>query len=87
MSALRKQFLGPLRKTQCSNCRALVSVDWLYSIVMSLFVFVAPVFFLVIMINYGLLSAAAFAVLATVAIGVYQHFIVRLKVRGLPDQE
>jgi hypothetical protein len=78
ITAFRKQFVGPLRKIQCSNCKARVSVDWFHSIVMSLFVLVAPVFFLIIMINYGLLSAAGFAILGTVAVGAYRHFVVRL---------
>ena len=87
ISALRKQFVGPLRKIQCSNCKAQISVDWLHSIVISLFVLIAPILFLIIMINYGLLSAAGFAIASTIIVGVYQHLVVRLKVRALPDHE
>ena len=64
-----------------------VSVDWLHSTVIAVFVFISPVLFFLLIINSGLLAAVGFALFGMIVIGAYQHFVVRLQVRSLPDHE
>jgi hypothetical protein len=87
ISLWRKQFLGPLRKIGCPNCGAQVSVDWLHSIIISVGAWLLPILSLVVFAKASLIYAIVFFVVGMVAIGIYQHFMVRLKVRSVPQPD
>jgi hypothetical protein len=85
ISALRKQFIGPLRKISCPTCKAEISVGWLQSIILGIIVWVLPIVWLVVLVSSGVLQAAVVAILTMIVVGAYQHFLVPLKVRTLPE--
>ena len=85
--AWRKQFLAPLRKIPCPSCGALISVDWLHSTINIVVAWLLPVIAIVIFAKFGLGYAVAFFLLGLLAVGIYQHFVVRLRVRSMPDPE
>lgn len=85
ISAWRKQFVGPLRTICCPNCNATISVGWLQSAILNGVLVLFPIILMVLVINKGFVKAAIFALLALPVVGAYQHFLVPLKVRSLPE--
>jgi len=87
ISAWRKQFIGPLRKIRCPECNAQISVGWLQSIILGIIVCLLPIVWLIVFITSGALRAGVIAIFSMIVVGVYQHFLVPLKVSSFPEDE
>ena len=87
ISAFQKQFLSPLRKIECANCGAQVSVGWLQSVIPGIIGAILPIVWFFVLVVSDSLAATAVAIFTLVLLGVHHHFIVPLKVRSLPNND
>ncbi len=86
ISAWRKQFIGPLRKIRCPDCKAQISVSWPQSILLGFIAWLLPVVWFVTLVEGGVLLGVFVALVTLILVGLYQHHLVPLTVRSLPEE-